>query len=138
MAITKQKGDIAEAYVVYFLKQHGFNVLIPWGEDNRYDIVSERNGIFKRIQVKYATPKNGAIEIRLRSCNNYKVMHYSTNDVDIIAVYSPKPDKIYFVPLNCVKNRSICKLRLRPAKNNQKKFIVPALKYEFRFDLLKK
>jgi len=56
MAITKQKGDIAEAYVIYALRQKGFNVLVPWGEDNRYDLVSEKNGVFKRIQVKYATP----------------------------------------------------------------------------------
>ena len=72
MAITKQKGDIAEAYVAYLLKQEGFNVLVPWGEDGRYDLVSEKNGIFKRIQVKYITPKNGVIDISFRSRGSYK------------------------------------------------------------------
>jgi hypothetical protein len=138
MALTKQKGDIAEAFVTYLLKQNGFNVLIPWGEDNRYDLVTEKNGIFKRIQVKYATPKDGSIEVRIRSCNNYSVLRYSPLDIDIIAVYSPKSNKVYFLPLNSIKNRSLCKLRLAPAKNKQRKFIVMASKYESRFDLLEK
>lgn len=138
MSITKQKGDIAEAFIVYALKQNGFNVLIPWGEDNRYDIVSEKNGVFKRIQVKYATPKDGAVEVRIRSCNNYNIIHYSSRDIDIIAVYSPEQNKVYFVPLNGIKNRSTCRLRLKPAKNKQRKFIVMASKYESRFDLLEK
>lgn len=138
MAITKQKGDIAEAYVAYLLKQNGFNVLIPWGEDNRYDLVTEKNGVFKRIQVKYATPKDGVVEVRVRSCNNYNVIRYSPRDIDIIATYSSEQNKVYFVPLGEIKNRSVLKLRIKPAKNKQKKFIVMASKYESRFDLFEK
>lgn len=137
MAITKLKGDIAEAFVTFLLKQKGFNVLIPWGEDNRYDIVSEKNGIFKRIQVKYVTPKNGVLDVALRSSNNYNIIHYSRKDVDIIAAYSPE-QKVYFVPLANIKKIRKCTLRLEPTKNKQKKKVVPASKYEFRFDLLEK
>jgi hypothetical protein len=136
MAITKQKGDIAEAFVTYLLKQNGFNVLVPWGEDNRYDLVTEKNGIFKRIQVKYATPQDGIVEVRARSCNNYNIIHYSPKDIDIIAVYAPQQNKVYFIPLNGMKHRSTYKLRLTPTKNKQKKFVVMASKYESRFDLL--
>ena len=138
MAITKQKGDIAEAFITYLLKDNGLNVLVPWGEDNRYDLVSEKNGIFKRIQVKYATPKNGTVEVRLRSRNNYNIIHYSSKDADIIAVYSPKRNRAYFIPLNGIRNRSVYKLRLRPTKNKQKKRVIMASKYESRFDLLEK
>jgi Holliday junction resolvase-like predicted endonuclease len=138
VAITKQKGDIAEAFVTYLLKQNGFNVLLPWGEDNRYDLVTEKNGIFKRIQVKYATPKDGIVEVRIRSCNNYNIIHYSPKDIDIIAVYAPNQNKVYFIPLNGIKNKSVCKLRFEPTRNKQNKFIVMASKYESRFDLLEK
>lgn len=138
MAITKQKGDIAEAFVTYLLKANGFNVLVPWGEDNRYDLVSEKDGVFKRIQVKYATAKAGIVEVRVRSCNNYKVLHYSKNDVDVIAVYTPQQQKVYFVPLNGIRNKSLCNLRLEPAKNKQIKRVVLADTYESRFDLLEK
>ncbi len=137
MAISKQKGDIAEAYVMYALKQNGFNVLIPWGEDVRYDLVSEKNGIFKRIQVKYVTPKNGVLEVRFRSSNNYNIIHYTDSNIDIIAVYYDKEKKIYFIPLSGA-DKGGYKLRLVPAKNNQKKFVTLSTKYESRFDFLEK
>ena len=138
MAITKQKGDIAEAFVTYLLKQKGFNVLIPWGEDNKYDIVAEKNGVFKRIQVKYVTPKNGILEVAIRSSNNYNTLYYSSRDVDIIVAYSPQQNKAYFIPLNKTQSRKVYKLRLTPTKNKQKKYISMASKYESRFDLFEK
>lgn len=138
MAITKQKGDIAEAFVTYLLKRKGFNVLIPWGEDNKYDLVTEKNGVFKRVQVKYVTPKNGVLEVPMRSSNNYNIIHYSSKDIDIIAAYSSQQSKVYLIPLNKIKNRRVCKLRLIPTKNRQKKYIIMASKYESRFDLLER
>lgn len=138
MAITKQKGDIAEAFVTYILKQNGFNVLVPWGEDNRYDLVSEKKGIFKRIQVKYVTPKDGTLLVNLRSSNNYNIIHYSRKEVDIIAAYCSKYKKVYFIPLGSINNASTFKLRLEPTKNKQKKFVVEASKYESRFNFLEK
>lgn len=62
MALTKKKGAIAETKMLAYLIERGFNVSIPWGEDIRYDLVSEKEGVFKRIQVKYVTPKNGCLE----------------------------------------------------------------------------
>ncbi|MDD5156042.1 MAG: group I intron-associated PD-(D/E)XK endonuclease [Candidatus Omnitrophica bacterium] len=41
MAVTKQKGDIAEAFVTYLLKQNGFNVLVPWGYESRFDLLEK-------------------------------------------------------------------------------------------------
>jgi hypothetical protein len=137
MALTKQKGDIAEAFVTFLLKEKGFNVLFPWGEDNRYDLVVEKGGIFKRVQVKYVSLRNGVIDVPLRSANNHSVIHYSLNDIDVVAAYCPEVRKVYFIPLDRIKNRSSFKLRLKPAKNNQKKFVVLAVDYESRFDFLK-
>jgi len=138
MSLTKQKGDIAEVFVTFLLKQNGFNVLFPWGEDSRYDLVSEKSGIFKRIQVKYTTPKNGVLEVRIRSCNNFKIIHYSPNDIDIIAAYDSSNRDVYFIPLRELENISSCKLRLTPAKNMQQKHVILAAKYRLRFDLLMK
>ena len=138
MALTKLKGDIAEAYIAFILKKNGFNVLTPWGEDTRYDLVSEKNGIFKRIQVKYCTPKNGVLEVAIRSANNYNIIHYSSSDIDIIAAYCPGTDRTFFIPRDAIKNRSYCKLRLTPTRNKQQKNVIMALKYESRFDFLEK
>jgi hypothetical protein len=138
MAITKQKGDLAEAFAVYELKRNGFNVLVPWGEDNRYDLVSEKDGIFKRIQVKYVSLKDGALQVSIRSSNNFNIIHYAAKDVDIIAACFLSQRKIYFIPLEGLKNRSLCKLRLSPTKNKQQKNIILASQFESRYDLLEK
>ena len=138
MAITKQKGDIAEAFITFTLKQHGFNVLLPWGEDVRYDLVAEKNGVFKRIQVKYVTPKNSVLEVAMRSSNNHSVKPYSEKEVDVVAAFCPKQEKAYFIPVNKTSNKRVCKLRLEPTKNKQQKKVTMASEYEFKFGLLEK
>lgn len=136
MAITKQKGLQAELYVAHLLVRHDFTVLIPYGEDVRYDLVSEKRGVFKRIQVKYVTQKGGALEVQLRSANNHQVIRYTPADVDLIAAFNPEDYKVYFIPLAEYLNRSCLKLRLVDCKNNQQRRITRAADFEFRFDFL--
>ena len=113
-------------------------MLLPYGEDVRYDLVSEKNGIFKRIQVKHVTPKGGVLVVQLRSANNYQVIHYTTANVDVIAAYNPEDCKVYFIPLSETLNRNCHKLRLTGCKNNQQRRIIWAADFESRFDILEK
>jgi PD-(D/E)XK nuclease superfamily protein len=136
VAVTKQKGLQAEFFVAHLLSQHGFTALVPFGEDTRYDLVSEKRGVFKRIQVKFVAPKNGALQVQLRSANNYQTIHYSDADVDIIAAYNPENSKVYFIPLSGVDNKSTLNLRLSECKNGQQLRVIKAADYEFRFDIL--
>ena len=130
MALTKKKGAIAETKVLAYLIERGFNVSIPWGEDVRYDLVSEKDGVFKRIQIKYVTPKNGCLVVFLRSANNWNTIKYTVKDIDITAVYDPKNDKIYFIPITMFSNNSRINLRLLVPKNNQKKNVIWASEFQ--------
>lgn len=123
MAITKQKGLIAEAKVLAHLVDKGYKVFLPWGEDHRFDLLCEIDGKFKRIQVKYVSPKNGCIEVPLRSMNNWNTIRYCSKNVDIIAAFNPKSDKIYFVPLKDFSNIAAIKLRFDKTKNSQQKHV---------------
>jgi len=116
--------------VLTYLIERGFNVSIPWGEDVRYDLVSEKDGVFKRIQVKYVTPKNGCLVVFLRSANNWNTIKYTLKDIDIMAVYDPKNDKIYFIPITMFSNNSRINLRLLVPKNNQKKNVIWASEFQ--------
>ena len=136
MAVTKQKGLQAEIYVAYLLIQHGFRVLRPFGEDARYDLVSEKRGIFKRIQVKHVSLRNGTLEVPLRSANNYQTIYYSPDDIDVIAAYNPENLKVYFIPRCAITNRSCLKLRLTDCKNGQRRRVVWAADFELKFDVL--
>lgn len=115
----KTKGDIAELGVAKKLIKNGCRVLFPYGENHRYDLVAEKDGKFIRIQVKYTTPKKGVLEINCRSSNNWSVLHYNKDEIDLIAAYNPKDEKIYFIPVSKI-NYSLIKLRIEPSKNNQK------------------
>ena len=116
----KKKGDIAELAVAAHCLKNGYQVLFPYGEDTRYDFVLEREGLFKRVQVKYVTPKGGALEVSCRSSNNWSVRAYTTDEIDILAVYDSSSESVYFIDVKIIGKRSI-KLRLSASKNNQTK-----------------
>ena len=59
----KTKGSVAELFVAARLMNEGWRVLVPYGENTRYDLVGERDGKFVRIQVKYVHPKRGALYV---------------------------------------------------------------------------
>ena len=115
-------------YVTARLIEDGWRVLHPIGENNRYDLVAERDGKFIRIQVKYVTPKKGVLDVNCRSSNNWSVLHYSAKEIDVIAAYNAQTRDIYYIPVSKI-NRSLIKLRIFPTKNNQKININSAEKF---------
>lgn len=115
----KTKGSIAEMEIASKLLKNGWNVLFPFGENNRYDLVAEKDGKFTRVQVKYVTPKNGTLDVGCKSSNNWSVDKYTADQVDFIAVYNSENRDVYFVPSSKFNSSSI-KLRVEKTKNNQK------------------
>jgi len=115
----KTKGSIAELRVCGDLMERGWNILLPYGENSRYDLVAERDGQFIRIQVKYVTPKDGAMEVNCRSSNNWSVRPYTSQEIDYIAAFNPKDNAVYYIPVSKIRKKSM-KLRLEPARNGQK------------------
>lgn len=82
-----QIGDITELKCQTFLIEKGWNVLIPIGNHQKYDLVIEKNNKFYRIQVKHAMPiENTSFIVRtkyeVRDNGRTKKMTYSANDVD--------------------------------------------------------
>lgn len=51
-------GLTTELKCQLFLIEQGFNVLIPVGNYQKYDIVVEKDGKFTKIQVKHSTKKD--------------------------------------------------------------------------------
>lgn len=56
MANTKSVGEISEAVVMTEFLKAGFPVLLPFGENARYDMVVGADGRFLRVQCKTASP----------------------------------------------------------------------------------
>lgn len=119
---SKQKGNIGFTATVLELQKNEFNVFSEIGDYSRVDIIAEKNGITKKIQVKYDTGDSGSITLNLVKSgpNGYRYT-YNKNDVDWFAIYSPKTDKVYWLSVKDVENtKKTFTLRLIPSKNKQK------------------
>lgn len=81
-----QIGLITEYKCQLFLIEHGFNVLTPIGNYQKYDLVIEKNNHFYRIQVKHSTEKENSFVVRtkydVRDNGKVRKETYSAQDVD--------------------------------------------------------
>ena len=125
---TKTKGDIGELIIATELVKKGWSVSIPFGENNRYDLIIEKNGKIKRLQVKSVFSKNGVMNINCRSSNNWSVKSYTEKDFEILVAVDLSTNIVYYIDSKCLKKRLI-NLRIRPTKNNQQSKINNAKDY---------
>lgn len=51
---TKQKGDLATSHAIHYFMTNGYEVCLPIGDKQQYDLVVDINGSLNRVQVKYA------------------------------------------------------------------------------------
>ncbi len=126
---TSKKGEITESIVLAKLVQLGYECLIPWGHDHRYDIAIDDGGKLVRIQCKTARylEESGCLEFNAaityaRVGGKPHTRKGYKGEADYFGVYSPDIEKVYLVPVDDVPG-SVVKLRLHEAKNNQQKGI---------------
>ena len=61
-----QIGEITELKCKTFLIEQGWNVLVPIGNYQKYDVVIEKDNKFYRIQIKHAAEKEDSFLVRTR------------------------------------------------------------------------
>src|SRR5260370_17115915 len=72
---NKSVGERSQAIILARLSEVGYNVLIPFGENHRYDLVIEdADRQFWRIQCKPGGISNGCMHFNTSS-NNYHHLH---------------------------------------------------------------
>ena len=133
----KDVGDETQAMVLARLVQAGHQVLMPFGENVRYDLVIDHDDSFARVQCKTGRLRNGVI--RFNTCsytyhhpNNrgtrvYK--HDYRGQADLFGIYCPETDGVYLVPVDDV-GINAGSLRVEPTKNRQVKKIRWARDFE--------
>ena len=83
---TQQKGDLAVSFAIAKLTELGFNVLIPLTESAQYDLVIEKENVFKRVQVKYITGTQVDLRRIHSNSKGYVIKKYE-NGFDILFIY---------------------------------------------------
>jgi len=124
---TKGIGNIGEAKVLAKLVELGIPVYIPFGDNERVDLIAEFNGKLNRIQVKTSIKaEDGVMIFSLNSSTMHRkkgVRHiYTDSEIDYFACYNIARDKIFLLPVNEVSNNTI-NIRYEAAKNHQIKDI---------------
>ena len=124
---NKSKGEISEARALYEFQKHNIPVSLPWGDNQRYDMIAEFGGKLNRIQVKTANEEeNGAIKCYCRSSTNHttnKNLSDYVGQVDYFVFYNQTRDIIALVPIEEVGTKKMINLRFEPPKNGQTKGI---------------
>ena len=133
--LTSHPVDVglrSEAAILGALVKRGYAVLLPFGVNQRYDLVLDLGDRFVRAQCKTGRLRKGAVEFSTQSVRvNARGVHTRGYDgeADVFIVYSPDLDKVYIVPLE-IATRASMTLRVEPTLNRQSRRVHWAVDYE--------
>ena len=135
MLNSKQIGNLTEMECMLAFMRHGFNVLTPYGDCERYDFVADVNGMLIKAQVKTSRPARGVegaivFNTSSQTTSNGKMVHHSYDDTQIDYFMTFYEGIAYLIPVNECSTREKT-LRFLPPKNGQIKGITFAKDYEF-------
>lgn len=135
---TEAVGDRTEAHVLGALVEIFTTVLVPWGENQRYDfVVEDLDRGLRRIQAKTGRLRDGVVRFNTASSTyhhsaNRGTDHHSHDyrgDADYFAVPCRGTAAVYLVPVDEVGTREAA-LRVDPARNGQRSGIRFAADYQ--------
>lgn len=132
----KMQGTIAVAKAIAKFNELGCSVFTEFGDLSRIDLIVERGGRLRRVQVKSTDVDGEVVRLSLKKSgpNGYSYTYRET-DFDYFVVYVRTLDKLLIVPSSVLRdNSNALVFRLSKAKNNQSKGVHLLLDYE-NFDL---
>ena len=100
---SKAKGEKTEGLILGKLLSLGHVVLMPFGNNQRYDMVIDKGNGFLKIQCKTARITNGCVYFNSCSTNGFtgKTKNYR-GQIDFFVVHCPENGEFYEVPVNDV------------------------------------
>lgn len=120
----KTVGERSEACVLAALLKAGQVVLLPFGDNQRYDLVIDDGGVFQRIQCKTGRLRDGVIVFQPGSCAGGKGRRRGyRGQADLFGVYCPELDSVYLVPLTDVDAVNTAHLRIDPPKDGRNRTV---------------
>jgi hypothetical protein len=135
MEHPKDIGDRSTLAIISVLRELGYGVYLPFGENTRCDLLLERDGFVDRVQCKTGRLREGAVVFNV--CSSYS-HHRSSNvqkrtyhgEIDLFAVYCAETAGVYLVPIAHLPVLREGRLRVDQPKNNQFERVRFAADYE--------
>ena len=142
MRHPKDIGDRSTLAIMLALRMQGFAILVPFGENTRYDLAIDGGGALRRVQCKSGRLRDGAVQFA--TCSTYAhhpspkiVRRHYQGQVDDFAVYCHDLGTVYLIPIEDLPTLREARLRVDPPRNNQHANVRLAAAYEIaRFDVI--
>jgi len=135
MEHPKDVGDRSTLAIITVLRELGYGVYLPFGENTRCDLILERGEQLSRVQCKTGRLRQGAIAFAVCSCyghhrNPTTARRVYTGQIDPFAVFCRDTAGVYLIPIEDVPTKSAAYLRVDPPRNNQRERVRFAADYE--------
>ena len=126
-------GERSEAIIFAELVKRGHRVLVPYGNNHRYDLVIDVGGRFLRAQCKTGRLRDGAIRFNTVSTRVNTVRTFTTpydaDQIDLFLIYCPDTERVYALDVGEAAS-SNGRLRVDPTANGQAKGVRWAADHE--------
>ena len=127
---TKNIGNIGEAKALCKFVELGISVYIPFGDNEKADLIAEFNRKLNKIQIKTSIKaEDGKMIFDLTSSTVHRkngTKHiYNNNEIDYFLCYNISRDKIFLIDANEAPNTAIT-IRYEAPKNSQ----IQGIKFE--------
>lgn len=114
MKNTKDRGDETEAKIIHQLIANGYSVSLPFGDNDKYDLIVDDGEDLYRIQCKTAWEnKEHTIRFNTHSQTTKNGEYYEDTyhgEIDAFIVHYPKNEKLYWIDID---NATEQKMELR-------------------------
>lgn len=104
---TKNIGNIGEAIALQEFVKKGISVYIPFGENEKADLIADFDGKLNKIQVKTSQKiEDGKIIWRITSNCTSGVHKYTKQEVDYFVLYNIESDLLLIIPFSLVEGKT--------------------------------
>jgi PD-(D/E)XK endonuclease len=117
------------------LREAGYEIAVPFGENTRYDLVLDDGERLLRVQCKTGRLRGGGVVFRPSSSYAHHTSRRVTRrtyqgEIDYFGVYCIDNSHVYLVPIEDIPTTWMAILRVEPARNGQRKRIRLASDYQ--------
>lgn len=132
---SKRLGNIGEAKAIAAFVENQIPVYLPFGDNEKADLIAEFNGKLNKIQVKSSEKaEDGKMIFNLVSSTVHRkngVKHiYTSDEIDFFVCYNLERDKLFLIPIEEAPSTTIY-IRYEKPKNNQTQGIKFEEEYSF-------
>ena len=100
---TIERGCVGQLLVELAFLKNGFNLFKPMLENGKVDLIVEKDGIYKKIQIKTVQEQRSGKLIPVRKISHnmgeYKIKRYTKEDIDYFVGVGVDTEDLYILPV---------------------------------------